>query len=109
MAYRYHGRATVNPDAPSAWATCDRCGLNYNLRALNWQYDWRGATLQNLRLLVCGRCLDEPSPWLRSVVLPPDPAPIFNARPEPYAIDEASGPLWNGAVLYWGGADIIWA
>ena len=89
MGLRPHGHARVDADNPRAWATCDRCGFNYNLMALNWQYDWRGAALGNLHLLVCDKCLDEPSPWLRTIVLPPDPPPLINARPEPYAIDEA--------------------
>lgn len=89
MGLRPHGRARVDPANPRAWATCDRCGFNYNLGALNWQYDWRGASLQNLHLLVCDTCLDKPSPWFRSIVLPPDPPPLINARPEPYLIDEA--------------------
>jgi hypothetical protein len=88
MAWRPHGRASVDPCNPSAWATCDRCGCNINLRNLHWQSDWRGNALVNLRLLVCDRCLDTPSPWFRSIVLPADPPPIMNARPEAYTIDE---------------------
>lgn len=42
----------------------------------------------NLRQLRCSRCLDKPSPFLRTLVLPPDPTPVLNARPEPYSIDE---------------------
>jgi len=105
MGLRPHGRAYVDPANPRAWGTCDRCGFNYNLASLNWQYDWRGATLQNLRLLVCDTCLDEPSPWFRSIVLPPDPSPIINARPEPYTIDETdflsteANPLSSGINL----------
>jgi len=41
-----------------------------------------------LHLLVCDDCLDIPAPFLRTPVLPPDPPPIFNARVEPYSIDE---------------------
>jgi hypothetical protein len=88
MAYRYHGRAFVDPSRPATWATCDRCGFNYNLKNLSWQYDWRGESLINLSLLVCDRCLDAPSPWFRAITLPPDPTPIFNSRPEQYLVDE---------------------
>ena len=88
MSYRYHGRASVDANNPAAWATCDRCGSLRNLRDLTWQLDWRGSTMANLKLLVCPRCLDRPSPWYRSLLLPPDPPPIQNARPEPYTIDE---------------------
>ena len=89
MAYRYHSRASVDPENPSTWAACDRCGMLYCLRDLTWQYDWRGNAMANLHLLVCSRCLDNPSPWYRSLVLPPDPSPIINARPNLYPIDES--------------------
>jgi hypothetical protein len=88
MSWRPHGRAAVDTGNPRAWATCQRCGFNYNLCNLHWQFDWRGVSLQNLNLLVCDKCLDQPSPWFRTIVLPPDPPPIINARPEPYLIDE---------------------
>lgn len=88
MAWRYHGRAQVDPDNPAAFAVCDRCGFWYNHRDLRWQHQWIGPQLHNLRILVCERCLDEPSEQLRTVILPPDPVPILNARPEFFAIDE---------------------
>src|SRR5574337_401327 len=87
-AWRPHGSAAVDPDNPKAWATCDRCGRNTNLNRLSWQLQWSGNSLLNLRLLVCPTCLDTPAPFLRTPVLPPDPEPIMNARPEPYSIDE---------------------
>lgn len=45
--------------------------------------------MQNLRILVCkgNNCLDTPQEQLRTIVLPPDPEPIINARPELYAED----------------------
>jgi len=108
MAYRYHGRAAVDPSSPQAWGTCDRCGFNYNLCKLTWQYDWRGTSMQNLKILVCPRCLDQPSPWYRSVFLPPDPPPIMNARPEPYAIDEVGDVLASdGSFMLSSGGDNI--
>jgi hypothetical protein len=88
MAWRWHGRAEVDPDYPRAWAICDRCGFNTNLYRLSWQYQWAGFKLVNLRILVCDQCHDTPAEFLRTVVLPPDPAPIYNVRPEPYSIDE---------------------
>lgn len=90
--------ARVNPASPQAWGTCDRCGFIKNLADLNWQYDWQGPRMQNLRLLVCkdtgGGCLDAPSEAAkRTIIIPPDPPPVFNARPEQYAIDEGLMPL----------------
>lgn len=88
MAWRYSGRAKTNATAPEAYASCDRCGLWYQHRDLIWQFDFRGPRLQNLRILVCTRtCADIPQDQLRPISLPPDPTPIFNARPEPFATD----------------------
>jgi len=90
MAYRWHPKySETDPDSPRAWGTCDRCGFIWNLHRLQWQYDYRGSQqLQNLRILVCPKCYDTPQPQLSPVILSPDPPPIFNARPEPYALDE---------------------
>ena len=32
--------------------------------------------------------LDIPNEQFRTLIIPPDPDPLFNARPEPYTIDE---------------------
>jgi hypothetical protein len=89
MAWRFHGRATVDPSNPSAFGVCDRCGLTYNRKDLVWQYDWRGNSLQNIRLLVCTvTCLDKPFELQRPLKLPPDPETIRDARPEIYYVDE---------------------
>ena len=86
MAYASQaGRARTSPKNPQAHATCDRCGLRYNHVDLSWQHDWRGATLQNVRILVCRPCLDTPQEQQRAIVVPADPTPIINARPENFA------------------------
>jgi hypothetical protein len=82
------GRAKTNAKSPEAHAICDRCGFRYNFNHLRWQYDWRGPTLANLKVLVCERCLDRHAEQLRTIVLPPDPMPVPNARPENYVADE---------------------
>lgn len=85
------GRAKVNANSPAALGVCDRCGLTYNLKAdLRWQYQWQGTQLQNLRLLVCDECLDVPQPQLKVIILPPDPLPVLNPRPEQYAAEVPS-------------------
>ena len=38
----------------------------------------------NKRLLVCNTCMDDPQQQLRSIVLPADPMPIMNARPQQF-------------------------
>ncbi len=87
MSWRFHGRATVNPQSPSAFGVCDRCGCWYNLDTLAWQFEWRGPRLMNLRILVCPPCKDVPQEQLRPIVIPPDPVPRANPRPEDFAQD----------------------
>jgi hypothetical protein len=81
MAYASQsGRARTSSSSPQAHAICDRCGFRYNHVDLQWQYDWRGAALQNVRILVCNSCVDVPQEQLRAIVVPADPIPIMQAR-----------------------------
>lgn len=80
-------RAAISRLHPRAIATCDRCGFRYNHDQLQWQLQWTGPHLQNLRILVCKSCLDVPQEQLRTIILPPDPVPIENPRPEQYVSD----------------------
>ena len=83
----------VNPDRPEAQAICDRCGRAFNHVDLVWQYDWRGDSLTNLRILVCqDGCEDEPQEQFRPRILPPDPEPVENARPPAWAAQEGPPP-----------------
>ena len=99
------GRARTSSSNPRAFAVCDRCGIWYNHERLRWQFDWRGAKLQNIYILVCPTCLDAPQPQQRSIVVPSDPVPIKNPRVEPWIADEtnyrttqagASVDMWTG-------------
>lgn len=92
MAYRWHPKySETDPDSPRAWGTCDRCGFVWPLYKLQWQFDYQGASvLQNLRILVCDPCYDVPQPQTSPYILPPDPLPVYNARPESYTLDETS-------------------
>lgn len=90
MAWHPTGRARVNARKPEAQGVCDRCNLNYSLRDLKWQFQFQGMQLQNLRILVCDICLDIPQPQLRTIILPPDPVPVMNARPENYRAEVPS-------------------
>ena len=86
---RPHGRrALVDPENPRAFGVCDRCGFWVNHINLQNQWDYRGNSLANLRLLVCETCLDVPQPQLKPKIIGPDPLPIINARPEQFFIDE---------------------
>lgn len=79
---RSQGSADISASRPRALAICDRCGKRVNHDRLQWQWQFQGPQLFNIRLLVCRSCLDVPQEQLRTIVLPPDPVPIQNARPE---------------------------
>ena len=89
MPWRPIGRAEVDTDSPRAFAVCDRCGFLHNHYQLQFQYQWAGAKKINKRILVCPTCLDTASEFLKTLILPADPPPIINPRPENYTIDEA--------------------
>ena len=83
---RPHGRAKVSTRSPSAFGICDNCGFLYQLSELRWQFQWAGNKLVNLRQLVCRRCNDIPQTQLRAIILPADPMPVQNPRPQDYRI-----------------------
>lgn len=85
---RHPRRAEVDPTAPRAWGTSDRNGMIGQHNRMQWQYDWAGFELINQRILVHEDELDVPQRQLGSIIIPPDPLPIPNARPEQYAMDE---------------------
>ena len=81
-------RARTDASSPRAWATSDRSSFIGNHENLLWQKEWAGTGLINKRLLVYADEYDTPNRQLGTIVLPPDPLPVMNARPENYAIDE---------------------
>lgn len=93
------GRAKTSPSNPRAHAICDRCGFRYNHYTLRWQMDWAGASLINKRLLVCDRCYDEPQQQLRAIIIPADPVPIINPRPEAFVDAETDYRVTSGQYL----------
>lgn len=100
--------------SPRALAICDRCNFTYNHSDLTFQSQWAGVKLQNLRLLVCRTCLDVEQPQLRTIVIPPDPIPIANPRPENYAetvpsfVATESGTFSGSDITTESGDNIIW-
>jgi hypothetical protein len=78
------GRARISARNPQAAGVCDRCGRVVNHVDLRWQFDWRGASLMNTRVLVCRTCEDKPQEQLRTIVIPADPVPIMNPRVQDY-------------------------
>ena len=85
MAWRPHGHARSDPNRPSSYGVCDRCGWLYNLAALVWERQWFGPRIESTRFRVCRRCLDKPSDQLRPIITGPDPLPTINPRAENYA------------------------
>lgn len=94
------GRARTSSSNPQAHAICDRCGFRYNWVDLSWQFDWRGAALQNLRILVCRDCLDKPQEQLRAIVIPADPTPIINARTQDFQLASVDDFATSATVTY---------
>jgi hypothetical protein len=93
MSWRPHGkRVSISSRSPTALAVCDRCGMLGNLDDLVWQYEWEGPQLRNLYLRVHQHCLDVPQEQLRPRILPPDPVPRYQPRPEQYAVEDAGLP-----------------
>ena len=85
---RPHGRANIDPRNPRATGICQRCGTFVNHDTLQWQYEWGGLKLINLRILVCPDCYDDPQIQLRTIILPQDPVPIEFPVPEYYVQDD---------------------
>lgn len=90
------GRARISPSSPQAAGICDRCGFVYNHSSLSWQFDWRGASLQNIRLLVCNSCMDTPQNQLRAIVVPADPVPIQNPRVQDFVAASSMDRVTSG-------------
>jgi hypothetical protein len=77
------GYARVQAKAPKAFAICDTCGLLYNHVDLVPQMEFQGNDLRPTGFLVCTKtCNDQPQPQLTTPILPPDPEPIENPRPD---------------------------
>jgi hypothetical protein len=83
-------RARTDPQSPRGWGTDDRSGFVGNHENLQWQMEWGRFKLYNKRILVYPDMYDTPQEQLRSIIIPPDPQPLMNARPEAYSYDEST-------------------
>lgn len=91
MTFRPKPKYATRSAKAGPWSTCDRCGFNWNLSRLQWQYDFLGGSSpQRTGYLHCPRCLDSLRWQNKLLIIPPDPPPIYNTRPEPYAVDETN-------------------
>lgn len=54
-----------------------------------FQFDFLGGTVpQNTRFLKCPKCMNALRWQNKLIIIPPDPPPLYNTRPENYTIDE---------------------
>lgn len=91
MANRPYPRYASRDPNDGPLTTCDRCGFIWNLSNMGFQYDFFGGPApQNTGFLVCPRCTDDYAWQYKLLVLPPDPVPFANTRPEIYAVDATS-------------------
>lgn len=81
------GRARTSVRSPRAKGVCDDCGEWYVLTELNKQMEFFGPALKWTGFLVCDHCLDRPQDQNRPIILPPDPVPVVNPRPENFNND----------------------
>ena len=89
MAHRPHPRGTTRNPADGPWTACDDCGFLYSQNRMAFQYDFYGGTVpQNSGFLKCPTCMDDLAYQFKLLILPPDPKPIMNTRPENYFVDE---------------------
>lgn len=78
----------VDATNPLAAGSCDLCGRWWPLRSLRPQTIWAGQSLYSYLSLRCIECWDVPNPQLRTIILPPDPPPVLNARVPNFAYEE---------------------
>lgn len=95
MSFPQSKYAYADLRSPRAWGTCDRCNFRYFRSDLNWQFDYRGLQLQNLRLLVDHKCEDLPQPQLKPIIIGPDPVPIVDPRPGWAATQQGYTPVFS--------------
>lgn len=107
MAWRPHGRASVDTNGPCAFAVCDRCSLLYNLVDLTFQMEWRGDELESTGFLVCDTCYDVPFIFNKPKKIPPDPVPVKNPRPQVYLYN-SSATNWDQNFRAWDDQISVW-
>ena len=83
-------RAPISIDVknPRSVGVCDGCGFWTMHPSMVEKKEFRGGSAPvGTGFYVCGVCDDVPNPYYSKMVLPPDPIPIKNPRPENYSLD----------------------
>lgn len=115
--WRYHSRAKINPYSPQGHGTCDRCSQIVTRAAMIWEMEYRGNSLMKTGFLVCQRCLDVPYQGRRPIIIPADPVPMKDPRPENFLLEENQGQnttpnlstgSWDESGLFWDNNITIW-
>lgn len=94
------GRAKVSTRHPRAIGVCNRCGFWYQRTQLRNQLQWQGLKLQPLNIYVCHTCYDRPQPQLKTIILPPDPLPVYLPFPEPFDVEVPSNMTTLGGTWF---------
>lgn len=107
---RANGRAQVSARHPRAFAICDGCGGLWNHDQLAFQYKMAGVAAVPTARLVCRKCTDRLNPNLRTIRIDPDPAPVFDPRPQFYSGYSGDGRRTDGPIrlVYADGADRLY-
>lgn len=91
MVLPHNIRCPVDIDKPEPVGLCDRCSNLVYLNTMQFQMQYLGNALRSLNILVCDRCWDSPSEFLRPVIIGPDPIPPKYPRPTSYAQQNEGG------------------
>jgi hypothetical protein len=90
-------RPVISAQDPRALALCDFCGFLVNHDTLQRDMQYRGGSAPVWTgFLVCGKCRDVPQPYYQKQVLPPDPVPVVNPRP-----DDSGQTPWDQSNTPW--------
>ena len=76
------GASRTNPRNPAGQGICDRTGFALQHNRMQRQFQWGGAKLFDTGYLVRPQSLDKPQDQYRSLILPGDPQPLVNPRPD---------------------------
>lgn len=91
MSYRPQPKYATSDATRGPWTTCDVCGFIWQMCDMQFQYDYLGGSVpQSTGYLKCPKCLDQLNQQRQLIIIPPDPPPLFNTRPENYTVDETN-------------------
>ncbi len=87
---------TIDVTNPEALGICDYTGMVHLRKDLVRQMEWRGNRLVWTGYYVGRDYVDQPNPQLKTPILPPDPVPVKDPRPQYFS------------QITWNQMDIVW-